>query len=382
MRKTNLAAAGAVLLAASLACALPSSPATEAPVIDATEIAASVAATLTAAAPPPELATDTLEPTVPPTYPPLPPRLWMTFMGSGSDAHWLEGTTASMVTLPISLGQYYDYSPSTGKILYASHFANAGAGPANLAVSDLWIADYPGGGVTAVIATDTVVEAHWSPDGHALAYILATDARYELHWRTLGGDDRILATDLAPTWSVSPTGDRIAFTRETGYELVGEPGLYVVPTAGGSEVKLSSADRHGAGGIEDQPAWSPDGSFLALGYSDVDAGTFGLVIAATDGSSSQLVTYAPTVDADVVAGGLPANILWHPDDLQFVGLGGAVESMGGPQEAVLFELDSARSQIVAATTFGTAMAVIAWATPGESVWILDDLGNIVAQDLP
>ena len=114
----------------------------------------------------------------------------------------------------------------------------------------------------------------------------------------------------------------------------------------------------------------------------MDAGTFGLVIAATDGSRSQSVTYAPTVDADVVAGGLPANILWHPDDLKFVGLGGTVESMGGPQEAVLFELDPARSQIVAATTFGTALAVIDWATPGESVWILDDLGNIVAQDLP
>jgi hypothetical protein len=56
--------------------------------------------------------------------------------------------------------------------------------------------------------------------------------------------------------------------------------------------------------------------------------------------------------------------------------------MGGPQEAVLFELDPARSEIVAATTFGTALAVIDWATPGESVWILDDLGNIVAQDLP
>jgi hypothetical protein len=106
------------------------------------------------------------------------------------------------------------------------------------------------------------------------------------------------------------------------------------------------------------------------------------VIAATDGSSSQSVSYAPAVDADIIAGGLPMNVVWHPDDLHFVGLGGTVESMGGPQEAVLFELDPTRSQIVAATAFGTALAVIDWATPGASVWILDDLGNIVARDLP
>ena len=216
----------------------------------------------------------------------------MSYTGGGSDAWWLATPAASKVVLPINIGQFYDFAASTSRILYASHFANRGEGPANLAVADLWMADYPSGAAQVIIATDTVVEALWAPDGQALAYILATPTRYELHWRTLVGDDHILATDLAPTWSISPSGDLIAFTRESGYESVGPAGLYVVPVAGGPEVKLSDVDRHGSGGIDDRPSWSLDGTLIALSHSDPANGRLGLVVAAADGSATADVTFA------------------------------------------------------------------------------------------
>src|SRR3990172_9046762 len=113
--------------------------------------------------------TDTATPEPTPTPAPLPPRLWKSYSGGGDTGWWLENGTAIQVTLPVEPGQYYDYNSVNGKILYASHFATTGAGPSNLAASDLWMVDYPSGTPTALIPTDTVVEALWSPDGSFLA---------------------------------------------------------------------------------------------------------------------------------------------------------------------------------------------------------------------
>ncbi|HET7010293.1 MAG TPA: hypothetical protein VFI11_05915, partial [Anaerolineales bacterium] len=110
MLRARVLVVGLSLLVAGLACGPQTTPAPIGP-----EATSTVAEPLEA--------TITSEPTAT-SFPPLPPRLWMTFMGSGSEAKWLEGTTATNVTLPISVGQFYDFAPSTGKILYASHFAS------------------------------------------------------------------------------------------------------------------------------------------------------------------------------------------------------------------------------------------------------------------
>jgi hypothetical protein len=56
--------------------------------------------------------------------------------------------------------------------------------------------------------------------------------------------------------------------------------------------------------------------------------------------------------------------------------------MGGPQDVVLFELDPTLATIVSGTAFGKAGFVVDWSTPGSSVWILDEFGNIVTLPLP
>jgi hypothetical protein len=212
------------LAAAALACDVPG--------FGSGAVQTSVAATLTSVAL--TASAETPTPAATPTLPPLPPRLWKAPGTGGTDAWWLEHGKASQVVLLFEPGEYYDFNPVNSKVLYASHFTFSGAGPGNLAVSDLWMADYPSGSEAMLIETDSVVEALWAPDGSGFFYIGATPETYELRFRALSGEDRLLARDVAPTWNVSPPGNYVAFTRETGYNLPGAPGLFIIPSEGGS----------------------------------------------------------------------------------------------------------------------------------------------------
>ena len=360
----------AALTLASLACG----PAVSTIGEDAGAVATRVAATLRA------LRTDTPEVVVPPEATPLPARLWKSYSSGGATGWWLEAGSATEVTLPVEPGQYYDFSPANGKILYASHFANAGAGPGNLAVSDLWMVEYPSGSPTALIPGDTVVEALWAPDGSGVVYIGATPTTYELRYRSLTGDERLLASHVAPTWSVSPSGSHVAFTRETGYDVPGAPGLFVVSMAGGTETMVSSADRQGAGGIEDQPTWSPDETRLALPNYGFAPGH--LVIAAADGSLDTTLSFAPAVAEDPVLGSFPSVVLWHPDGRQLVGVSGYAEGMGGPWALVVYQLADDGHTVVSAARFGTGFGLVGWNVPGRSLYAQDQNGQLSLMTLP
>ena len=355
---------------AALACALPSG--------EVGSIQTSVAATLTSVAA--AVPTDTATPEPTPAPAPLPPRLWKSYSSGGGTGWWLENGTAVEVTLPVEPGQYHDYNSVNGKILYASHFAAIGAGPSNLAASDLWMVDYPSGTPTALISTDTVVEALWSPDGSGFVYIGATPATYELRFRSLAGEDRLLAVNVSPTWSVSPNGAAVSFTRETGYDLPGAPGLFVVSTAGGPETMVSSADRHGAGSIDDRPIWTIDGSLLAMPNYGFAPPT--LVIAAADGSLDANLSYAPDVTDDPTVGSAPTAVLWHPDGQHLVAITNYSESMGGPSPVFLFELGADRHTVVSATPLGLGIGLVDWNVPGHSFFILDENANVALVNVP
>ena len=345
---------------------------------DAVEVATRVAATLAA------LRTDTPEdspsPISPPAATPLPARLWKSYSSGGDTGWWLDAGSATEVTLPVDPGQYYDFSAVNGKILYASHFANSGAGPGNLAVSDLWMVDYPSGTPEGLILSDTVVEALWTPDGAGVVYILATPTTYELRYRSLAADDRLLASNVAPTWSVSPSGNLAAFTRETGYDVPGAPGLFVVSLAGGSETQVSDLDRHGAGSIDDRPEWSFDEAELALPNWGFAPGQ--MVIAASDGSSSGQLAAAEDLSIDPIAAALPTTVLWHPDGRHLVGFANYAESMGGPSPLVLYELDESLHTITGGAVLAQGFSLVGWNVPGESLYIFDENNQLVLVRLP
>lgn len=370
MRHASLILPIASLALAILACGAPGG--------DAQTIQTSVAATMAALVPTVPVETATSEPT--PAPQPLPARLYKPYTSGGSTGWWLEGGTAVEVALPVEVGQFYDFSPVNQKILYASHFATTGAGPGNLAVSDLWTVDYPSGTPSAVIPTDSVVEALWAPDGSGIVYIGATPTTYELRYRSLAGDERLLASNVAPTWGISRNGALVAFTRETGYDVPGAPGLFVVPLAGGPEVMASSADRHGAGSIEDRPSWSFDDSTIALPNWGFAPGT--MVIAASDGSFSGDLTVSEPLAVNAMFGSGPTSAIWHPDGTQLVGPANYAESMGGPSPIVRYQLDPSFLVVTEAEVVGQGFSVIDWHIPGESFYAFDDNSLPILVTLP
>lgn len=269
------------------------------------------------------------------------------------------------LSLPFNPGAVYDASEATGRLLYSSVATDDGAGPGNVAVGNLGWLDIRSGQIRPVRADAAIVEAVWAPDGQSFAYVLATPETYELHWFTATGEDQLLAKDVAFTFSVSPSGDQVAFTRETGYNLNVTPGLYVVDVATGQERPVSTVDRAGSGSISDQPVWSPDGRHILL-PATVE-GNSSYVMVSTDGSGSTPLKVAPEVSA-AVKNDLLSFSLWYPDGLHLVG--SSFSGMGGgPNRLVVFGLNETMDTVVSVVVLREDNSVaVAWDEPGVSVW--------------
>lgn len=275
--------------------------------------------------------------------------------------------------LPITVGLYFDCTTTTGRLLYASHFPNQGAGPGNISVTDLWLFDLATEEATSIFAEDEIVEALWAPDGEQLAYIRATDESYELRWRTRAtadeAEDRLLAEDVAFTFSVAPDGEQVAFTRESGYGLDVQPGLYVVDVATGTEERIADVDRAGQGGIDEKPVWSPTGETILLPVNVPAVGNR-LLRAAVDGSGAVLLEFDPALADEQWYQFVPTNLIWATPT-QFLGTAFITTShgpMGGDPHVVRYQLNDDLDTIVDGAIVAEGM-LLGWAVPGESVWV-------------
>jgi heat shock protein HslJ len=294
---------------------------------------------------------------------------WLCYFCSGSRIWLFENGEASQVDLPFELGVFFDYSPATDRILYATHFPNQGAGPGQISVTDLWMLPLTSQEGTPIFPTDEIVAALWAPDGEQIAYIRATPQSYELRWRTATGEDRLLASDVAFAFSISPARDRIAFTRESGYELDVTPGLYVVDMATGEERQIADVDRAGTGSLEDRPVWSPAGDQVIIPVTG-HAENLGLWRAAVDGSSTGRIAFDPALATEGWYDVVPSNLLWF-DQTHLVGtafLIGPEAALGGEPHVIRYELDEAQETIIGGEIVAEGL-LIGWDQPGTSVWV-------------
>jgi hypothetical protein len=329
-----------------------------------------------------------LSPTVPPTVVaqakatrPQATRIWMCFTCTGNQAWVLDSSSPHQMTLPITLGSYYDFSLQRNQILFAPAFADHGAGPASIAVSGLAALDLDRG-VVHHMADDNVVEAYWASDGVHLAYILATPSTYELHWAIPDGEDHLLASNVTFSWSISPNSRAIAFTRESRYHLDLVPGLYVVSTGGGDPIRVSDVDKSGTGSLTDQPIWSPDSREILL-PAWAGPPPARLVLARADGSESIDLHVDPALQSNRWAVDAITEVLWYPDGDRVLTLPAASRSeMGDADPLVKYQLDRTRQLLTDGEVVGEAVALIGWDQPGESVWALSYSGEVIRLTLP
>lgn len=278
--------------------------------------------------------------------------------------------------LAIAPGVSYDATATTGRVLYKTKSPDQGVGPGNLSVGDLWWLDVRSGQTRAIFTDENVVEAACAPDGQNFAYVRATPETYELHWYTATGEDKLLAKDVAFTFSVSPAGNQVAFTRESNYNIGGTPGLYVVDIASGQERQISTVDRAGMGSVADQPIWSPDGSHILLPVAS-DVNTW--IVAATDGSQTTQLNFSPEVTTALNNYSV-GFVLWHPDGIHLVG-SSFPGMQGGPSKVMLFSLNPALDTVISAKVLREDDSiVVGWNKPGESLWVRTMDGKL--EDVP
>jgi Tol biopolymer transport system component len=100
-----------------------------------------------------------------------------------------------------------------------------------------------------------------SEDGTRIAYY---DDNYQIWTVNVDGSGRTQLTsghiDLYPSWS--PDGKKIAFRRSTQIEGSSHNDIWTMNSDGSAQIPLT--DALGTGGAYDRPAWSPDGTRIAM----------------------------------------------------------------------------------------------------------------------
>jgi hypothetical protein len=171
-----------------------------------------------------------------------------------------------------------------------------------LAPAGLRIADANGDPGTPSHLTRNPLDRHpaWSPDGSLIAFASPRSAAtLDIYTASAEGGAQIkrLTTDPADDWDPnwSPDGSTIVFVSKRS----GDAQLFLMDADGGHQRLLDLGP-----GVYDDPAFSPDGQWLAFTRRDSPTANKALYVARSDGSEMRRVTHAGVGEADMT---------WSPD---------------------------------------------------------------------
>ena len=156
------------------------------------------------------------------------------------------------------------------------------------------------------------MEAAFSPDGNHVAYADHSPSREGIYVTTVGSEKSLRLTndffDCCPRWS--PDGRQVAFSRLTN----GAADIFVVPTSGGTERRLSAwpPSGHQITTVPKYRAvvrcfdWSPDGKSVVLTGAQEDKTHSWIALVSLEDSTARPLTwpetpavdYAPAVSPD------------------------------------------------------------------------------------
>lgn len=162
---------------------------------------------------------------------------------------------------------------------------------------------------------------------------------------------------------------KVAFTRESNYNLDVTPGVFIVNVATGEEKQVTDINKAGTGSIDDKSWWSPDETYLLLNLQR-DEEARGLYRILTDGTSTVEVDFASALSDEIWYEAQPFNLLWldgtHIIGTPFVFTEDA--ALGGEPLVVRYELNGALDTIIAGAQVAEEV-LVGWNVPGQSVWV-------------
>ena len=165
----------------------------------------------------------------------------------------VDGTGAAALTADPAYAAAPTWSPDGTKIAFESGRNGA---------SEIYVMNADGSNPVQITSTGASFRPAWSPDGTKIAFTSYRDGNEEIYVVNADGSGLVNLTndpgdDGDPAWS--PDGARIAF-RSNRDNAIGFTNIYLM-NADGSGVMLLNDD---PGVSDSQPSWSPDGQQLAV----------------------------------------------------------------------------------------------------------------------